>query len=217
MVALVVETLLGFLTFTGSLMAIGKLQEMLPSGPSPTRTRTWSTSRCFAIAARAGRAAVILVPTDTWIFPDLRRPGAAVRRAADHPHRRRRHAHGDRAAELLRRPLGLRHGLRARQQAADHRRRARRLLRPDPLDHHVQGHEPLVHQRAVRRVRPDPDRQAAQTEQRPVRSASAEEAASILEAAAQRDHRARLRPGGGAGAAQDPRAVRHPDASAAWT
>ena len=33
MVALVIETLLGFLTFTGSLMAMGKLQEILPSRP----------------------------------------------------------------------------------------------------------------------------------------------------------------------------------------
>ena len=32
-VALVVETLLGFLTFTGSLMAFGKLQEILPTRP----------------------------------------------------------------------------------------------------------------------------------------------------------------------------------------
>src|SRR5438552_12617487 len=33
MVALIVETLLGFLTFTGSLMAMGKLHELLPSRP----------------------------------------------------------------------------------------------------------------------------------------------------------------------------------------
>src|SRR5207248_3467908 len=33
MVAIVVETLLGFLTFTGSLMAFGKLQEILPTRP----------------------------------------------------------------------------------------------------------------------------------------------------------------------------------------
>ena len=32
-VALIVETLLGFLTFTGSLMAFGKLQEILPTRP----------------------------------------------------------------------------------------------------------------------------------------------------------------------------------------
>jgi H+-translocating NAD(P) transhydrogenase subunit beta len=33
MVALIVETLLGFLTFTASLMAFGKLQEVLPRAP----------------------------------------------------------------------------------------------------------------------------------------------------------------------------------------
>ena len=33
MVALIIETLLGFLTFTGSLMAMGKLQEVLPQRP----------------------------------------------------------------------------------------------------------------------------------------------------------------------------------------
>src|ERR1017187_8441189 len=33
MVALVLETLLGYLTFTGSLMAMGKLQEVLPQRP----------------------------------------------------------------------------------------------------------------------------------------------------------------------------------------
>ena len=89
--------------------------------------------------------------------------------------------------------------------------------RPDPLDHHVQGHEPLVHQRAVRRVRADAGRARQRPSSAPYRSASAEEAASILEAASQRHHRAGLRPGGGAGAAQDPRTVRHPDAAAAST
>ena len=39
MVALVVETLLGFLTFTGSLMAMGKLQEILPSRPITYRNQ----------------------------------------------------------------------------------------------------------------------------------------------------------------------------------
>ncbi len=39
MVALVVETLLGFLTFTGSLMAMGKLQEVLPQRPITYRNQ----------------------------------------------------------------------------------------------------------------------------------------------------------------------------------
>src|SRR5581483_7827261 len=39
MVALVVETLLGYLTFTGSLMAMGKLQEVLPQRPITYRNQ----------------------------------------------------------------------------------------------------------------------------------------------------------------------------------
>ena len=85
-------------------------------------------------------------------------PVAGLRRAADHPDRRRRHADGDLAAERLRRPGGRRDGVRAREQGAHHRRRARRIVGPDPLDHHVPRDEPLVHQRAVRRVRAGPGR-----------------------------------------------------------
>ena len=90
-------------------------------------------------------------------LPRLRRPLALVRRPPDSAHRRRGHAHRDRVVELLRRPLRLRHGLRARQQTSRDRRRSGWLERSDSLHHHVQGHEPLVHQRAVRRVRADPD------------------------------------------------------------
>ena len=60
------------------------------------------------------------------------RAGAALRRAADHPDRRRRHADRHRDPQRLRRALRRGDGLRAGQQAADHRRRARRLERPDP-------------------------------------------------------------------------------------
>ena len=127
MVALVIETLLGFLTFTGSLMAMGKLQEILPSRPITYRNQ--NADQLPAVRHRARpRRAPHPGPHRHLALPDLRRPRAALRRAADHPDRRRRHAHRDRAAELLRRPLGLRHGLRAGQQSADHRRRARWLV-----------------------------------------------------------------------------------------
>ena len=83
-----------------------------PPGPSPTRARTRSTSRSWASPLLAG---VLLVLHPDVVAPVSRhRPAlAGLRRAADHPHRRGRHAHGDRPAELLRRPVGRGHGLRA--------------------------------------------------------------------------------------------------------
>src|SRR3954453_16362689 len=68
MVALVVETLLGFLTFTGSLMAMGKLQEILPSRPLTYRHQNAINFVLFAVALGLG-VRLILVPTETWIFP----------------------------------------------------------------------------------------------------------------------------------------------------
>src|SRR6516225_1414034 len=68
MVALVIETLLGFLTFTGSLMAMGKLQEVLPQRPITYRNQNAVNFVLFAIALGLA-VRVIFVPTDTWIFP----------------------------------------------------------------------------------------------------------------------------------------------------
>jgi NAD(P) transhydrogenase subunit beta len=68
MVALVVETLLGFLTFTGSLMAMGKLQEVLPQRPITYRNQNAVNFVLFAIAA-ALAVRLVLVPTDTFLFP----------------------------------------------------------------------------------------------------------------------------------------------------
>jgi len=68
MVALVIETLLGFLTFTGSLMAMGKLQEVLPSRPITYRNQNLINLFLFLVALGLG-ARLILAPTDTWIFP----------------------------------------------------------------------------------------------------------------------------------------------------
>src|SRR6476661_5360201 len=51
MVALVVETLLGFLTFTASLMAMGKLQEILPQRPITYKNQNMVNMGLFAVAA----------------------------------------------------------------------------------------------------------------------------------------------------------------------
>ncbi|SPE32090.1 pyridine nucleotide transhydrogenase, beta subunit [Candidatus Sulfopaludibacter sp. SbA3] len=68
MVALIVETLLGFLTFTGSLMAMGKLQEVLPQRPITYPKQNVINFLLFAIALGLG-IRLILVPTDTYLFP----------------------------------------------------------------------------------------------------------------------------------------------------
>src|SRR5579871_6204723 len=68
MVALMIETLLGFLTFTGSLMAMGKLQEVLPQRPITYRNQNAVNFLLFAIAAGIG-VRLVVVPTDTFLFP----------------------------------------------------------------------------------------------------------------------------------------------------
>src|SRR5579864_9789499 len=68
MVALMLETLLGFLTFTGSLMAMGKLQEVLPQRPITYKNQNAVNFVLFAIALGL---AIWLVndPTQTQLFP----------------------------------------------------------------------------------------------------------------------------------------------------
>jgi H+-translocating NAD(P) transhydrogenase subunit beta len=68
MVALVLETLLGFLTFTGSLMAMGKLQEVLPQRPITYRGQNFINFTLFATALVIG-IRLVMVPTDTFLFP----------------------------------------------------------------------------------------------------------------------------------------------------
>ncbi|MGA2144465.1 MAG: NAD(P)(+) transhydrogenase (Re/Si-specific) subunit beta [Bryobacteraceae bacterium] len=68
MVPLMIETLLGFLTFTGSLMAMGKLQEVLPQRPITYRNQNLTNFALFGVAAGLG-VWLIINPTQTWIFP----------------------------------------------------------------------------------------------------------------------------------------------------
>ena len=68
MSAIVLETLLGFLTFTGSLMAFGKLQEILPTRPIVYRNQNFINLGLFAVTVGLG-VRIALVPADTWIFP----------------------------------------------------------------------------------------------------------------------------------------------------
>ena len=68
MVALVIEILLGFLTFTGSLMAFGKLQEILPQRPFVYRGQNFVNLSIFGAAVLIG-VYLIIHPGQTWLFP----------------------------------------------------------------------------------------------------------------------------------------------------
>jgi proton-translocating NAD(P)+ transhydrogenase subunit beta len=68
MAALIVETLLGFLTFTASLMAFGKLQEILPTRPVTYRGQNIINLGIFALAVATGLM-LIVSPEKAWLFP----------------------------------------------------------------------------------------------------------------------------------------------------
>jgi NAD(P) transhydrogenase subunit beta len=68
MVALTAEILLGFLTFTGSLMAFGKLQELLPGRPLTYRGQNLLNLAILGLAALTG-ALLVFHPERTWMFP----------------------------------------------------------------------------------------------------------------------------------------------------
>jgi NAD(P) transhydrogenase subunit beta len=66
--ALVLETLLGFLTFTASLMAFGKLQEVLPTRPITYRGQNVVNLGTLGLAVASG-IALIVSPEQLWLFP----------------------------------------------------------------------------------------------------------------------------------------------------
>ena len=68
MVALILEMLLGFLTFTGSLMAFGKLQDLLPTRPLTYRGQNFVNLTLLAVAVLIG-VYLIANPGATHLFP----------------------------------------------------------------------------------------------------------------------------------------------------
>jgi NAD(P) transhydrogenase subunit beta len=68
MTALVVETVLGYLTFTASIMAFGKLQEIVPTRPITYRGQNFVNLALFAFALALG-VWMIVEPTPAWVFP----------------------------------------------------------------------------------------------------------------------------------------------------
>ena len=70
MAILCLEVLLGALTFTGSLMAFGKLQDLLPTRPMVYRGQNFVNLGVLALAILCG-AALTIWPEQSWLFPVL--------------------------------------------------------------------------------------------------------------------------------------------------
>ncbi|MBI1826193.1 MAG: NAD(P)(+) transhydrogenase (Re/Si-specific) subunit beta [Planctomycetes bacterium] len=66
--AIVIECILGFLTFTGSLMAAGKLQEWIPTRPITYKNQNLYNLLLLAIAIAVG-VLIIFKPNLWWLFP----------------------------------------------------------------------------------------------------------------------------------------------------
>ena len=102
MIATVLDIIIGPVTFSGSLIAAGKLQGWVSSRPVVFPGARLVTAALAVIGV--GASCYLLAGHDSipvLILVDLRGPG--LRRHDDDADRRRRHARGHRAAELLHR------------------------------------------------------------------------------------------------------------------
>ena len=68
MAVLCMEVILGSLTFTGSLMAAGKLQEILPQRPITYKGQNFVNLGCLAVAIVVG-VLLVLHPDKTYLYP----------------------------------------------------------------------------------------------------------------------------------------------------
>jgi NAD(P) transhydrogenase subunit beta len=66
--ALIIETLLGYLTFTASIMAFGKLQELVPTRPMTYRGQNFVNLFLLAVAIALG-VWMMAAPAPWWGFP----------------------------------------------------------------------------------------------------------------------------------------------------
>ena len=218
MAVLCMEVILGSLTFTGSLMAAGKLQEILPQRPITYKGQNFVNLGAAGgghrhrgvpgASTRSTRAFFPLMMVIPLLFGVLMIIPIG---GADMPT----------VISLLNSYAGL--SAAAMGFVLDSKLliiagRSGRRFGLHSLRDHVEGHEPLVHATCCL-ARSDKMQAAgaAGKEAQPVRSATAEEAAAILGRGEQGGHRSRLRHGRGAGATQSARTLRCSDASAAWT
>ena len=150
-IPIVLGTLIGAVTLTGSLVAFAKLQEIMTGRPLVFTGQQ-------LLNAVLGLGMLVLAVTVTvqpqgleFYWGTVRGLRAAGSHAGDSD-RRRGHARCDLALELGFRSRRVRDRVHPGEPGADHQRLARRRLRDHPDVDHVQGHEPVAHERDLWRL-----------------------------------------------------------------
>ena len=207
--ALVTEVILGFLTFTGSLMAAGKLQEWIPTRPITYKGQNAINLSLLGVAILAG-VWLVRLPTHWLLLPLIVLISLAFGvlliipiGGADMPT----------VIALLNSYAGL------SAVAMGFVLNNKLLIAAGALDGSSGLILSIIMCRAMNRSFANVlfgafgqvQVAAGAVEKRPVKSATAEDAAQITGGRPHRRHRARLRHGGGAGTAPGPRAVRRAD------
>ena len=148
--------LIGAVTFSGSVIAFGKLSGKIGGKTDAAAGAPLAEPRRPAGGDLVRRASSCTRDIDRRGHDAARRDDRD-RAAVRHPHgdgdRRRRHAGGGVDAEQLLRLGGGGDRLHALERPADRHRRAGRLERRDPVLHHVPRDEPQLHQRDRGRLR----------------------------------------------------------------
>ena len=147
-ITVLLSVLIGGMTFSGSIIAWGKLSEVMTSSAIVFGAQRIVNAALLAVwlsAASCSHGSVADVP----LFLCGHRAQSGLWRDGGHPDRRGRYAGGDLAVEQL---FGARRGgrwIRDQQHHPDRRRIAGWRCRHHSHQHHVQSHEPVAGERAV--------------------------------------------------------------------
>ena len=125
--SIVLSAIIGSISFSGSMIAFAKLQELIRGRPITYPLQQVVNGLLFA-ALLAGGIAITAGAEQQWLIWALVGGASLFGDPLRPPDRRRRHARRDLAAERIHRARGGGHRIRAREQRPDRERHARRRV-----------------------------------------------------------------------------------------